>query len=294
MKNKNIFYTLSVIVFLIFFYSFFLSAPSDFTPKTVISIESGMSLHGVSALLKNEHIVRSRVVFEFFMIAMRGEKHIISTNYFFENKIPVWQVAYRITNGEHHMAPVALTIPEGFNIEQIADASAPKLANFSKMKFLLETKDLEGYLFPDTYFFLTNTTDKDVVKSMTDNFNKKIYPLLPVIVQSGKSEKDIITMASVIEREAKGDTDRSVIAGILWKRISIGMPLQVDAASETYKTKGLPKNPIGNPGLLAIESAISPQNSPYLYYLHDKNGNIHYAKTFAEHNQNIKKYLLGK
>jgi UPF0755 protein len=291
MKNKNNFYALGVIVFLVFFYSFFLGAPSEFKPETIVSIQPGVGLHGVSALLKNEHIIRSRVMFEFFMIIMGGEKHIISTNYFFANKIPVWQVAWRITRGEHHMAPVTVTIPEGFNINQIADTVAPKLADFNKTKFLLEAKNLEGYLFPDTYFFLTNANDKDVTKSMNDNFNKKILPFLPVIAESGKNENDIITMASVIEREAKGDTDRQVIAGILWKRISIGMPLQVDAAPETYKTRGLPKNPIGNPGLLAIESAISPKNSPYLYYLHDKNGNIHYAKTFAEHNQNIKKYL---
>jgi UPF0755 protein len=199
----------------------------------------------------------------------------------------------RIEREEHYknIVSISITIPEGFNINQIADTVAPKLINFNKTRFMSEAKDLEGYLFPDTYFFLNNQNDKDVIKSMSDNFNKKINPLLPGIVLSGKPEKDIIIMASVIEREAKGDTDRAVIAGILWKRVKIGMPLQVDAAPETYKTKGLPEKPIGNPGLLAIESAISPQNSPYLYYLHDKNGNIHYAKTFTEHEANIKKYL---
>jgi UPF0755 protein len=69
------------------------------------------------------------------------------------------------------------------------------------------------------------------------------------------------------------------------------MPLQVDAMPDTYKNKGLPNSPIGNPGLKAIEAAIHPQTSPYLYYLHDKNGNIYYAKTFTEHEVNIKKYL---
>jgi UPF0755 protein len=187
--------------------------------------------------------------------------------------------------------PIVVTIPEGFSLNQIADTVAPKLANFNKTQFLLKAKDLEGYLFPDTYFFLNNANEGDVIKSMSDNFNKKINPLLPEIISSGKTERDIIIMASVIEREAKGDTDRGIIAGILWKRIAIGMPLQVDAAPETYKTKGLPENPIGNPGLLAIQSAIHPKSSPYLYYLHDKNGIVHYAKTFAEHQVNIEKYL---
>ena len=126
---------------------------------------------------------------------------------------------------------------------------------------------------------------------MSENFEKKIAIVRPDILLSHKTEKEIIIMASIIEREAKRDPDRGFISGILWKRLSLGMPLQVDAVPETYKTKGLPETPISNPGMEAIKAAIHPQNSPYLYYLHDKNGNIHYAKNFAEHQANIKKYL---
>jgi UPF0755 protein len=205
--------------------------------------------------------------------------------------LPVFEVARRISTGEHHMAPVVITIPEGFNINQISDTVASKLTNFNKDRFMLETEDKEGYLFPDTYFFLNNANETDVIKSMTDNFEKKFSSLLSDVISSGKNKKDIITMASIIEREAKGDIDRGVISGILWNRISIGMPLQVDAVPETYKVKGLPKSPIGNPGLPAILASIHPQSSSYLYYLHDKNGNIHYAKTFSEHIKNINKYL---
>ncbi|MDD5721453.1 MAG: endolytic transglycosylase MltG [Candidatus Pacebacteria bacterium] len=199
----------------------------------------------------------------------------------------------RIERNQHYgnIVPISITIPEGFNLNQIANVSALKLKNFNKDKFFLEARDQEGYLFPDTYFFLNNANEADVIKSMSENFNKKITSLLPEISSTGKSEKDIITMASIIEGESKGDVDRGVISGILWKRIKIGMPLQVDSAPETYKTKGLPENPISNPGLAAIIASIHPQNSQYLYYLHDKDGNIHYAKTFTEHNQNIKKYL---
>ena len=98
-------------------------------------------------------------------------------------------------------------------------------------------------------------------------------------------------MASVIEREAKGDIDRELISGILWKRIAMNMPLQVDASPETYKTKGLPRSPISNPGLAAIKAAVYPKNSSYLYYLHDKSGIIHYAENLSEHNKNARKYL---
>jgi UPF0755 protein len=194
-------------------------------------------------------------------------------------------------NYYNSIVSISFTIPEGFNVNQIGDVFALKLKNFNKVQFLLQTKTLEGYLFPDTYFFLNNMNETDVIKSMRNNFEKKITPLLPAIISSGKTEKEIIIMASIIEREAKGDADRGVISGILWKRIKIGMPLQVDAAPETYKTKGLPESPIGNPGLEAIKASIYPQSSNYLYYLHDDNGIVHYAKNFSEHQTNIKKYL---
>ena len=290
-NKKPFFYVLGSIVFLFFFYFFFFSAPGDFPSGVVVSVEPGMSLRSISSVLKNEQIIRSRVVFESFVILFGGEKHLISADYLLPNKLPVWQIAWRIASGEHRVPAVSVTIPEGFDLDKIGNTFALKLVNFNKDQFLLKAKDLEGYLFPDTYFFLSNSNETDVIKSMSDNFDKKISPLLPEIASSGENEKDIIIMASLIEGEAKGDMDRGIISGILWKRIKIGMPLEVDSAPLTYKTKGLPMVPIGNPGIKAIEAAIHPENSPYLYYLHDKDGNIHYAITFAEHEMNIKKYL---
>jgi UPF0755 protein len=205
--------------------------------------------------------------------------------------LPVFQVVWSILKGEHRLPPVSITIPEGFNISQIDEVCTTKLIDFNQNQFLAKAQTLEGYLFPDTYFFLSNASAGDVIKLMNDNFEKKITPLLPEIVSSGHTEQEIITMASIIEREAEGDNDRAIISGILWKRIKLGMPLEVDSAPETYKNKGLPANPICNPGLKAIEAAMNPQASPYLYYLHDQNGSIHYATTFAEHEANIKKYL---
>lgn len=289
--QRKIFYFFCLAVFLAAFYFIFLSAPGDFPVGTVVRIEKGSSLRSASAVLKKGNIIRSRVAFESLVIILGGEKHIVSADYLFENKLPVWEVAWRIRFGSHRMAPVSVTIPEGFNIKQIGDTFAPNLTNFDKSQFLLLSEGKEGYLFPDTYFFLTDANQNDVLALMTENFNKKIAPLSGEIISSGKTKKDIIIMSSIIEREAKGAADRGIISGILWRRIKIGMPLQVDAASETYKTKGLPESPIGNPGLAAIKAALNPQGSSYLYYLHDKNGNIYYAKTFAEHRQNILKYL---
>ncbi len=291
MYNKNIYYTLGVITFFVLFSVFFIKPPLDFPSGTIFKIDEGSSLRGVSLKLKNSNIIRSRLAFEAFVILFGGEKRTMSADYFFEKKLPVFEIARRISKGEHHMAPIVVTIPEGFTMAQISDTFLLKLSNFNKNKFILEAKGLEGYLFPDTYFFLTNDDETSVLLSMKENFKKKIAILRSDIASSKQSERDIIIMASLLEGEAKGDIDREFVSGILWKRISINMPLQVDVAPVTYKTRGLPNSPIGNPGMEAIKAAIYPKTSPYLYYLHDRNGVIHYARSFAEHQNNIRKYL---
>lgn len=291
MDRKTIYYAGGGVLCLIIFYLLFLSPPDDFPVGATFRVERGSSLRSVSSMLKKDSIINSRAAFEFFVILFGKEKNIISADYTFEKKLPVFEVARRIGRGAHMTAPVSVTIPEGFNTEEIAGLFALKLQNFSKEEFLVKAKSKEGYLFPDTYFFLTNADEDIAIKSMSDNFEKKIAPLMPEISTSGKSKSAIIIMASILERESDGDKDRGIISGILWRRISIGMPLQVDAFPDTYKTKGLPKAPIGNPGLEAIRAAIHPQSSPYLYYLHDKEGNIYYARTFVEHTKNITKYL---
>jgi UPF0755 protein len=279
----------------VFFYFSFISAPADFPAGTVVKIEQGESLRSVSQELLRAHIIRSRVLFEAFVILYGAELRIKYSDYLFETKLPVYEVARRIAKGEHHLAPISVTIPEGFDTGEIADTFESKLEDFHKNKFLSISASLEGYLFPDTYYFYSTAEEGNVIESMNDNFNKKIAPLRPLIADLGKSasrtEKQIIVMASIIEREAKGESDRGFISGILWKRFGLSMPLQVDAAPETYKIVGLPKSPICNPGLAAIKSAISPQSSPYLYYLHDKDGNIHYARTYSEHLNNKLKYI---
>jgi UPF0755 protein len=266
-------------------------APQDFTPGTIIKIEKGMGLRSVSLLLKEEKVIRSRVLFEAVVILLGGEKHIMYSYYVFEEPSSVASVAFRIARGDRHILQAVLTIPEGFTIHEIADLGASKLINFKRDNFLLLTKGKEGYLFPDTYFFFNTDDENDVFTALTQNYEKKVAPLRPEMVKLHKTEKQIITMASLIEGEAKGGTDREIISGILWKRVAIGMALQVDSAPETYKTRGLPKNPINNPGMFAIKAAMYPTKSSYLYYLHDKEGNIHYAKTFAEHRVNVLKYL---
>ena len=288
--NKKYYFAVGLGLFLAFYF-LLLSAPSSFPKGVIINIREGSSLRSISFQLKNEKIIRSRTVFEAFVILYGGEKRLMPSDYLFETRTPVFEVARRISKGDRHLAPVSITIPEGFSVSQIADTFATKLSSFDKIKFLEKAKGKEGYLFPDTYFFLVGDNEEIAFKLMTENFEKKFSPLRAEIASQKKTEKEIIIMASLIEGEANGDVDRGYISGILWRRLAIGMALQVDVDPETYKERGLPKNPIGNPGLASIKAAINPVKSNYLYYLHDKEGKIFYATNFAEHRANIEKYL---
>lgn len=297
-KNKTnslmkmlVLFIFSILVALISGYFLFVQAPTDFKIGEVVTVEEGESLRSVSLQLKEQHFIKSRVAFETFVIIYGGEKHIIPGDYLFEKRASVDEIAYRISKGDKRLSMVKITIPEGFNHTDIAEICSLKLENFSKSKFLTLAKGTEGYLFPDTYFFSVTDNEEDVFDYMKRNFEKKTTNIFKEIEERGMNKKEIIVMASILEREAKGDADREIISGILWKRLSIGMALQVDAAPITYKERGLPANPISNPGLLAIRAAMYPEKSDYLYYLHSEDGEVHFAKTFDEHRQNKKKYL---
>jgi UPF0755 protein len=290
-SKKSLAYIFILIIFLSLVYFFFLSAPLSFPSGSVVEIKENSSLRSVSIYLEDNNIIRSRVLFETFMIILGGDRYIKPGDYLFEKKLPVFEIARRIAMGEKHLSPIKATIPEGFDVSEISNLFVSKLKNFDQNKFLQEASAKEGFLFPDTYFFFTNDNEQEVLRVMSENYEKKMIPVRPLIAKSGRTELDIITMASILEKEAEGNADRNIISGILWKRLSLGMPLQVDAAPITYKTKGLPQEPICNPGMDAIMAALNPQSSKYLYYLYDKDGNVHFAVTFAEHLLNKKKYL---
>ncbi len=200
---------------------------------------------------------------------------------------------YLNINPKIYFAPsTRVTLREGLTNKEIASVLASSnLLNFDTEIFLDKTSDMQGYLFPDTYKFNTSSTAESVVGVIHMNFNKKITKLMPEIEASGRTLADTIIMASIVEREADGKGDAATIAGILWKRISLGIPLQVDIAPDTYKNKGLPEKAISNPGLSSILATIHPVSSPYLYYLHDKSGAVHYAENYAIHKKNIAQYL---
>ena len=303
-----------IAVFFVFLAFWFLtSAPLNFPTGAIFTIEKGESLLEVANNLENSKIIRSKNIFQVLVMALASDKNVISGEYMFPGKESVLGVVLRLTRGIYLIPASKITVPEGATNVQIAELFSLNFHNFDKNNFLKIADDKEGYIFPDTYLFLPATDEKEVLRVMTDNFNKKISSFEEKIKNSGHSLGDIITMASIIEKEAGGSKDGAIISGILWKRIDKGMVLQVDAPFlyilgkgsgsltradlavdspyNTYLYKGLPPGPIGNPGLIAINSALNPVQSSYFFYLHDSHGNIYYARTYAEHMRNRAKYL---
>ncbi|MDD4989249.1 MAG: endolytic transglycosylase MltG [Candidatus Pacebacteria bacterium] len=292
---------------------FYVLPPTDFPSNKIIIIHSGDSLTQVTASLKKEGIVRSSFVLNNVMIFGNRERGAISGEYIFTKPVSVFTIAKRIGTGDFGFPLKRLTIPEGMTIAQIASSVSPSFFHFNKGEFLTLTSGQEGYLFPDTYFFPTNVTTENVIKTLSDNFDKKTSSLKADVLISGKTFKDTITMASILEEEALTAEDRKIVAGILWKRIKLGMRLQVDpplsyvtgrntyeltlkdlkldSPYNTYIHTGLPPTPISNPGLESIDAAIHPVETKYFFYLSDKKGVMHYAATYAEHLKNKNLYL---
>ena len=293
--------------------SFLLMPPSRFPSGTTVIIQKGMSLGEASYLLKENNYIRSRVVFEFCALSMSGNRGVQAGGYLFKEPASSCALAMRLTRGVTGVPAVRLTIPEGSSNKEIAKIAAKNFTQIKEENFLVQAQLYEGNLFPETYFFLPTATEADVITMMRDEFEKNIVPLKEDIRISGHTLHDVVVMASILEKEARTEVDQKMISGILWKRISIKMALQVDAPFlyalgktsaeltqtdlkrdspyNTYTRRGLPVGPIGNPGMVAIRAALYPTESPYLYYLSDNDGGMHYAKTFEEHKVNKAKYL---
>lgn len=287
--------------------------PSTFPVPYNITINSGQTLFSISKELFDDGVIKNRRVFEMFVITFGDESHISEGEYYFEKPVSSIEIAMRIAGKQFGVAKRKVTFPEGFSNKEMATRLTETFDSFDTALFLSLSKNQEGYLFPDTYGFFPSTTPDVIVTALRKNFDRKIERLQPQITSSKRSLKDIVIMASIIEKEAKGDADRELVSGILWNRIDAGIPLQVDAPFlyllgkeskeltktdlatkslyNTYLHKGFPPTPINNPGIAAIEAALKPEISSYFYYLHDADGTIHYAKTYTEHKANIKKYL---
>ncbi len=273
-------------------------------------IEKGEGLSQIAALLVERGYMNNSAPFKICSFLLGAGKRSQAGVYQIEKPLGACQLAYRISNGIYSTTPVKLTIPEGFLKKEIA-AKFADFPRFDQEKFLGLAP--EGYLFPDTYFFNPSMTETDVIEIMKNNFEKQMAPLQNDIKKSKRSLREIIIVASIVERETVFAEDRPKVAEVLWRRLDLGMPLQADATFayingkgtfqltdddlkinspyNTYTRVGLPPTAIGNPGLASIKAALYPAKTDYLYFLSDKTGRVYFAKTFEEHQTNRERYL---
>ena len=288
--------------------------PSHAPNPRIVYIKEGETISQVAFELEQENVVKSAFAFEMLAKFYGQETQVADPGYYlFDSTENTSEVVERILSGDYRLTPKKVLIYEGSTNEEIADTLQGKLVFFNKNDFLSLSEGEEGYLFPDTYYFVPTATAFEVYRAMRVNFEKNVEALEPAIQESGKTLNEIITMASLIQKEAWKSKDRRLISGVLWSRIDKGMKLQVDAVFpyiigkntfqltyddltvdspyNTYKYKGLPPGPIANPGLDAIEAALHPEKTKYVYYLADMRGTTHYAITYGEHERNIDRYL---
>lgn len=309
------FLILSVSVFSALWY--FFSARSTQSQATAFIITKGDSVSSIATKLQDQGFVRSALSIK-LLYKLDGHDTAIQPG--------TYKIAPAMTPKEilgvlfSETQDVWVTLKEGWRTEEFATELASKLhTSFDPETFITLAKPVEGKLFPDTYLLSKDMDAAAVFAKLTSTFTEKYASALKTDGPGVLPKAETIILASLVEREGRGETDTRMVAGILKNRLDAKMPLQVDAtlqyatgydsvkktwwgvpkasdkdaagAYNTYANPGLPPGAICNPGLLSLRAALAPTPSEYLFYLHDPAGKPHYAKTYAEHQKNIDMYL---
>lgn len=298
----------------------------------IFKIEKGEGNGSVSGRLKSEGLVSGNIYFYYYMRSQGLLNKILPGDYELSGKMTIPEIAVTITQEQNKS--VRITFPEGWDSKKIAERlsangfSGPEFldvvkspsngltSKYSFFSLLPNGVSLEGYIFPDTYFFSQKLTTEEIVGKMLADFDNQLTPdMRAEIKKQGRSLEDVVTMASILEKEVKSDEDRKIASGIFWNRIKNGQPLQscatiayvlgaskeqytfedtrVASPYNTYLNQGLPPGPIDSPSLSSIEAAIYPQDTSYNYFLSDpETGKTIFSKTLEEHNANKAKYGL--
>jgi len=333
MKNNTrkilIVVDISLIVILIFLFiiCYKLETPLDKKgEEKVFIIEQGQGLEKIAENLGKEEIVNSKWLFFYYLWLQNKIKNLQAGKYNLSSSMNIPEIAKKIIKGEVIYDWAKLTIPEGWTNKQIEEKliNLGLITNNQKLP-----EELQGYLFPDTYFFEKDSSLEEIIEKMRDNFDKRLkdnlniepgqakisYPALPSSEsQSDKTLYDVLIMASLLEKEVKSDEDRTIASGIFWKRLENNYPLEscatiayildtdkwrysieetkIKSPYNTYINIGLPPTPINNPGLSTIRAAIHPKYTDYNFFLTDpETGDTIFSKTLEEHNANKRRYF---
>ncbi len=289
---------------------------SDTTTREVV-VAQGQGVMAIAHTLKEEGLIRSSWAFTFYVQVIGSQSRLQAGKYLLAPSMSISRIVSMLTWGLAETNDITVVVPEGENIWEV-DQILTKAGLITQGEFARKHRLDEGYFFPDTYRFTPGTTADEIASRMKWDFALKT---------GGLASRETLILASLLEKEGKTAEDKALIAGIIAKRIKLGMTLQIDASvaygaclrrwlpqssttncdvtevpiayeigldSEynTYLRKGLPAGPIANPGLEAIHAAQNPIASDYLYYLSPRDGSrIIFAKTAAEHAKNRRKYL---
>lgn len=280
---------------------------SSNTSNIMFVINDGDSLTNISQNLESKSLIRNQYSFLFYAYYLGLNKKIQAGTFRLNPSLSVQELVTKLSKGG--VSDYWLKIIDGTRVEENAD-SFPKDADFTGK---------EGNLFPDSYLIPTYYTADQIFEIIQKNFDDKFTEAKEGATNLKMTDKQILILASIIEREARTLKVKQGVAGVLLNRINIGMALQSDTTIQylrdtltkptkywqdissndislvspynTYKNKGLPPGPICNPGYDSIYAAFHPTNSEYLFYLTGNDGVMYYATTLAEHNSNITKYL---
>ncbi|MEK7658585.1 MAG: endolytic transglycosylase MltG [Patescibacteria group bacterium] len=315
----RVFYIIGAIALILVVWEVYI--PVSLSPKETIvySAKKGMGDDEIAIELQKLGIIKSNYFFRGYVILTLQHSKLQAGKYTLSSSMSTAQIIKKFVSGD--VIKQTVTIPEGWDLadikkyfkenkilneEEFTAAVKKDFSNeFSFLKDKPEDMNLEGYFFPDTYQVSEGESTEDIFKAALLNFRQKLTPdLRTEIAKQEKSVFEIITMASIIEKEVKSLNEKKIVSGILWKRLSVGMPLQVDATINyitgkndpgvaikdtkidspynTYKYKGLPKGPISNPGLDSIIAAIYPKQTKYWFYL--TNGRTIFSETLLQHN----------
>lgn len=312
---------------ILFYFQTAYSVSDDYQP-TLFKIERGMTLKLVSAKLKEKQLIKSSLSFQ-ILAYLRGQQNkLLAGEFELSPSMPPLELLETITSGKTILYEV--TIPEGLRITEIAElldkkkiAPANNFIQWTRSKELIDTfgipgASLEGYLFPDTYRFPKNIHAKELIKKMTETFFKKASK--PEYKERAKNLgfdfHQIVTLASIIEKETGQAKERKMISSVFHNRLKKNMRLQSDptviyaipnfdgnihkkdlsikSPYNTYKVKGLPPGPIANPGHASIVAALYPKTSEYLYFVSRQDGSHQFSKNLKDHNLAVRKYQLGR
>lgn len=313
-----------IVVVLIIQYNEDLRPISTENDKEVIKVELplGSSVKGISEQLKQQGVIKNSLSFRLYSKLEGINGKYKAGIYYLDTGMGIKEIAEILQHGKGYNEVVRFTIPEGYEVRMIIDKLV-ELGIGNKDKFyevinnhtydydFLESipenaTPLEGYLFPDTYEIFRSASEEDIIRKMLDRFNSVFTDEYKErTAELNMTINDIITLASIIEREAKADKERRVVSSVFHNRLEINMllgscatvqyilkerkdvllnkDLEIESPYNTYKHPGLPPGPIASPGMKSIEAALYPDDTDYLYFVAEKNGTHYFSKTLDEH-----------